>query len=286
MNDTIITSKLMGGVGNQLFQIATAYAYARKYNANLLFQLMQFDGCRQGSHPSKYYGSLYKKLQFVDQLPVQYQISEDGFTYSPIDNKVKAVLSMQKDPIISLYGYWQSDLYFQEYAKEIKELFTPSEGIVSYLEKNTSIFSRYPKLKESHDSCFIGIRRGDYLKYADVHNPCGMTYYKKAMETLKKERYYIASDDIEWCKANFKGDQYTFFEIQDDLEQLLVSTLFKNYIISNSSFHWWASFLSVYENPTIIAPDKWLFGADATPDKYYSVYRKDMIVIERPIEIT
>jgi len=111
-----------------------------------------------------------------------------------------------------------------------------------------------------------------------------MDYYKKAMDLVPATKYYIASDDIAWCKANFVGDQYVFFDIQDDLIQLFVGCLFNKYILSNSTYHWWMSFLSVYEKPTVVAPDKWVFGPDAKWEQYSSIYRKGMIVVERLIE--
>ena len=187
---------------------------------------------------------------------------------------------------MSFKGYFQSDHYFNEYSSEIKELFTPYGGIVSYLKKNSDIFSTFPELESTNDYCFIGVRRGDYITYSDVHNPCGMTFYNGAMSHMQKERYYILSDDVEWCKEKFVGNQFRFFEIKDDLIQLFASCLFKNYIISNSTFYWWGSFLSIYDSPRIIAPDKWLFGKDVTPDKYYTIYRKSMEILERPIETT
>jgi hypothetical protein len=282
-NQITITSKLLGGVGNQMFQIAIAYALAKEYNANLLFELFQFSGCRQGSHPSKYYASLYSKLNFQKTVSIDIQISEDGFVYQDISEHIKRAILFGKR-VISLFGYWQSDLYFRKYSKEIKQLFTPEGGFVKYLETHSTLLEKYPELKLDHDYCFIGVRRGDYITYADVHNPCGMTYYRKAMERMNKKRYYIASDDIEWCKKQFCGDQYIFFEIDDDLEQLCLNTLFKNYIISNSSYYWWGSFLSRYEKPFVIAPDKWVFGPTATYDKYSTIYREDMIVLERPVE--
>lgn len=282
---TYISSNLMGGVGNQMFQIAIAYATARGYHKKLLFKKMQFDGCRQGSHPSKYYTNLFQKLSFVESLPNSIIISEKGFPYSSPESDVQLALKMDV-PGISFHGYWQSDLYFRQYSQEIKELFTPRGGIVSYLEEHSDLFIEFPELKESHDYCFIGVRRGDYITHAHVHNPCGMTYYSNAINKMKKERYYISSDDIEWCKEHFQGDEYRFFTLKDDLLQLFATSLFKNYIISNSTFYWWGSFMSIYKNPTIVAPDKWIFGADVTPEKYDTIYRESMTVLERPIELT
>ncbi len=281
---TIVTSKLKGGVGNQLFQIALAYATARKHNLKLVFQKQQFDGCRQGTHPSRYYNNLYEKLTFVDQISEPTVVlNERQWAYTPVDDTVTKLL---KDNVKSLTfdGYWQSDMYFRAYESEIRELFTPVGGVKAYLEQHTTFFSRYPELKEEHDFCFIGVRRGDYITHADFHNPCGMTFYTAGMKAMNRPRYYILSDDIAWCKENFKGEQFYFLECQDDLEQLLASALFRNYIISNSSFYWWGSYLSVYKSPVIIAPDKWMFGPDVTIDKYYSIYRDCMHVLQRPIE--
>ena len=109
-----------------------------------------------------------------------------------------------------------------------------------------------------------------------------MTYYNEALSKMNKKKYYILSDDIEWCKKKFQGDKFVYMEmyINEDKYMLLTLALFKNYIISNSTFYWWGSFLSIYENTRIIAPDKWV-----SKDKYWSVYRKNMEVIERPIEM-
>ena len=82
-----------------------------------------------------------------------------------------------------------------------------------------------------------------------------------------------------WVKQHFVGDQYVYLDIKDDLIKFLTIALFKNYIIANSSFHWWGSFLSVYEDPQIIAPDKWCAGSDHT------IYRSSMKILERPVEI-
>ena len=48
-----------------------------------------------------------------------------------------------------------------------------------------------------------------------------------------------------------------YLDIEDDLQALYAITLFSKYIISNSTFHWWGSYLSIYKDPVIIAPSKW-----------------------------
>jgi len=273
----IVTSQLKGGIGNQLFQIALAYSTARKLNANIAFNT---DGwvARQGSHPLKYSKSLYQKLTFKTlNATNKVVIPEQMASYY----RVTPDLPDTFEGLIHYDGYWQSEKHFSEYRTEIRNLFTPSEGIISYLETNTNIFETYPELKSPNDYCFVGVRRGDYITYAHHHNPCGMTYYNKALSRTNNSCYYVLSDDIEWCKKNFIGDKFKFLEIQDDLTQLLVSTLFKTYIISNSTFYWWGSYLSIHgDDVTIYAPDKWAcIGIEPT------IYTDKMIVLERPVEV-
>jgi len=281
-----VTASMLGGIGNQLFQIAVAYAMSRELNCHLKFQKNQFGGCRQGSHPSTYYNNIYQKLDFVDNLQVTNNVKEKGWEYQSITEDVNNTLRMSAgDATICLEGYFQSDKYFKAYSSEIKDLFTPKGGIVAFLEANSTILTRFPELKQPNDFAFIGIRRGDYVTYANVHNPCGMTYYNMAMDRMKKEKYYILTDDFEWARAKFVGDQYIFLDnIKEDIHQLFTISLFKNYIMSNSTFYWWGSFLSVYPEPQIIAPDKWIFGPHVQKHQYWSVYRDGMHVLERPVE--
>jgi len=177
-------------------------------------------------------------------------------------------------------GYFQSENYFKDYSNEIKELFTPIEGVINYLENNSNLFDLFPELKQQDiNFCLIGVRRGDYLKYKDKLNPYGKDYYDKAIKYMNKTKYYILSDDFNWCKQTFIGPEYIFLENFNDTIHLYIIMLFNNYIISNSTFYWWGSYLSIYNSPNIIVPDKWVKGYNSK--KYYTIYRKNMTIINR-----
>jgi hypothetical protein len=111
-----------------------------------------------------------------------------------------------------------------------------------------------------------------------------MDYYTKAMRACPADVYYIASDDLPWCRQHFLGPQYVFMDIEDDLQQFFIGTLFSKYIIGNSTYNWWMSYLSVKSDTIIIAPDKWIY-ADKPASAHQTIYRQDMIVIERAIEV-
>jgi len=263
----MITVDLQGGLGNQLFQIATGYATAKALGRSFYLRRNHFSGCGQGSHPSRYYDTIYKKIPLVD-TNIDVTVHEHGFVYSPIIGRIPS-------GTVALRGYFQSEQYFKQFSTEIKGLFA----------SEISLCTKYPELAEDHDYCFIGVRRGDYLHGANsaIHNPCGLSYYTEAIQRMDKSRYYIASDDIAWCRANFVGDQFRFIEA-DDIETFYIMALFKNYIIANSTFHWWGSYMSKYDRPRIIAPDKWVFGPNANKEQYWSIYRDNMEILERLIE--
>jgi len=274
----------MGGLGNQMFQIASTFALAKRFGSPWFIEDGQLGAMGQGHHPRTYYTTVYRK------------VPRSNCTFTPVhEHKERQWTFYDSGPYIEpflpthtivLNGYFQSNRHFYGYDKEVKALFTPFEGLYEWLKANTTVFQTYPELLELSNvsnACYMGVRRGDYLKvHGDFHNVCEMNYYEMAMSKFPPtQRYFIASDDIAWCKENFKGDQFTFFDIEDDAVQLYVGALFKNYILSNSSFHWWASFLSVHENPTIYVPNKWVFGPHVQWSQYSTVYREDMRVLER-----
>ena len=67
------------------------------------------------------------------------------------------------------------------------------------------------------------------------------------------------SDDIEWCKQTFEGDNNVFVEKQDDVLDLYLMSKITNNIIANSSFSWWAAWLNENKDKTVISPKEW-FG--------------------------
>jgi len=276
-----ITCNLMGGIGNQLFQIASAFSLAKRFGIPYSIEDGQLSAMGQGNHPSKYYSTVYKKVPRTKSLtkPIHHH-KEQQWTFYDIGYAIEPFLHTCT---IRLDGYFQSDQHFYGFDKEVKSLFTPTEGIKEWLKTNSTLFQCHPELfDDDNTACYIGVRRGDYLKvHGNFHNVCDFAYYVQAMAKFSEgQRYYIATDDIAWCREHFKGAQFTFFEL-DDTVQLYAGALFKNYILSNSTFHWWTSFLSIHETPTIYVPNKWVFGPQAKWDQYSTIYREGMCVLDR-----
>lgn len=278
-----------GGLGNQLFQICHGYALAQKFNAKLYIINKPDHDYRQGNPPAKYEKTIFSKLKLVPNIQVKtpFILREEKWSYQDTSKVIQNALeSGNHDQILIQHGFFSSEIYFKDYRENIIELFTPCEGVRNWLSSQSPsvVFRQFPELLSDIDRgyCFLGVRRTDYLQYSE-HNPCSIEYFTEAMNLMNASRYYISSDDIEWCKSVFVGEKFRFFEVDDDLVQFYAGTLFSRYIISNSSYHWWISYMSECANPIVIAPDKWVGGPNCRKEDYWSIYRNGMKVIERNI---
>lgn len=115
------------------------------------------------------------------------------------------------------------------------------------------------------NSVCVSIRRGDYLdsKYSNTFHICDETYIRKAIEKAQQlisdPVFIFFSDDIEWVKQNIKTNSPSFYETGKDpvWEKLRLMYSCKHFIISNSTFSWWAQYLSRNQNKIVISPDHW-----------------------------
>lgn len=98
-----------------------------------------------------------------------------------------------------IYGYFQSEKYFDNIKDIIKRDFT----LWNILDNDNK---RILNDIKNNNSVSIHIRRGDYLKIADTQSICTLLYYQRAIEKIcsiiEKPKFYIFSNDISWCKKN------------------------------------------------------------------------------------
>lgn len=242
-----VTIKLLGGLGNNLFQIACAYSYALKHKKELVLVNEKF-GATHNSLDS-YKGSFLSNVDFVSGLNTSgfNSYNEPGFNYNEIP-------SIEGDVFIQ--GYYQSEKYFKEHSKEVKELFScPKEFI-------DDIKSKYKDLL-SKNTCSIHVRRGDYLNSPDHHPVVGLNYFMKAMKKFPKDCIFLVfSDDVKWCKENFPaiGEKFFIIESGNDIEDFALMTMCDHNCIANSSFSWWAAWLNDNPDKIVVAPNRW-FGS-------------------------
>lgn len=258
----MISSYLLGGLGNQMFQIATTYSLAKEMDVDYL---IDFDLCHtpaQGNTSNKYKDNIFKNIKNgkVDTAGKR-QHNEPTFSY----------VELPKQDDIILRGYFQSEKYFEKHSDYIKKfLFDFSVEMMDEVETYLDTISYDEQITAVH------VRRGDYLKSPNFHPVCTIEYYKEAMEKIGGNFMFI-SDDIEWCKDNFKGDNIFFSPFTNELDDLYLMMSCENQIIANSSFSWWGTYLCRWDDNKVIAPSRW-FGSQG-PQDTQDIYLDNWIII-------
>ena len=155
----------------------------------------------------------------------------------------------------NIYAYLQSTKYFNHIEKEVREDFQFKNQIVSPCQD---------MINQVEDPIALHVRRTDYITNCDNHPPCPKEYYDEALSMFDSNRVVIIfSDDPEWCNEQFKDDRFLVSEGGDNIADLCMMSLCSDFIIANSSFSWWGSWLCENEKKRIIAPKKW-FGTGYT----------------------
>ncbi len=239
----MIYSILKGRIGNNLFQIAAGYTLAVRNNSDFTAYIPDFilpepDKCTLKKYLEQFNDNLLRKIRFTEHLPNGCEIYHE-----PEDLSFKEI-PFKNELVIN--GYFQSEKYFDK--KLVRDLFSIDKSTAKYIE------SRYGEiLKKGITS--INIRRGDFVSRPHLHPVCSMKYFKEAVEYFgRNSDFFVISDDIEWCKRQFKGENYFFIEDEPPAIDLYLQTLCSNNIISNSSFSWWSAWLNLNPVKTVIAP--------------------------------
>lgn len=239
-----------GRLGNQLFQFATIYTYAKRNNLEVIlplvgdtddkYQRLEIDKCFNLNCKQE------KNLNFI-----KYLYKEQNFCF---DDKI---LNINLDNL-DFFGYFQSEKYFTDFSDNLRLILSFKDFIV---DKSIKIFKNFNP--ESRQSVSIHIRRGDYVGSNSLNHPVlPETYYVDCLNLFSKESiFFVFSDDIEWCRSNkiFAGNNFKFVETNDHFVDLCLMSMCNHNIIANSSYSWWGAWLNSDKNKSVVAPDPW-FG--------------------------
>lgn len=240
---------VIGGLGNQLFQIAAGYAYSKKYDKKLIINPARWNA-GQGNNPLYYKDSIFKNFEYATKYPTDtINILEKRFNYDELPYQIGDV---------SLNGYFQSLKYFEEVENEFISLLNLPKINIDNL-KGLS-----PYIVGMH------IRRGDYLKYKNIHYVCDTNYFNYFFNKFKDIPIKVFTDSIEDVIKEFK-QPYDIIHSQSDVKELTYMSQCDIIVGSNSTFSWWASLIG---QKICHFPSKWF--ADGRQDD--DIFRTDMIL--------
>jgi Glycosyl transferase family 11 len=243
-DEEFVTVVLNGGLGNQMFEVAAAYAYGQNHQKKLIMD----HSIKNISKRSTYFDTKFKWTR-NDVLKKSWkECKEKRFMFDE--------LPLVKGDV-KLVGYFQSSKYFDEYRKDIVDLYNTTK---------VKLPTEIEGVKVS-----VHFRRGDYVGHA-MHTNQQMQYYIYAVKLLQTFDYdlnlVIFSDDIVWCKENLAslwreqtGVKLTYLDeymenVTDEEEMSLMSQC-DHHIIANSSFSWWGAYMDLKPDAKTVAPKQW-----------------------------
>ena len=225
-----------GGLGNQLFQIASTIGIAKNNNVPFGFPFWK-----------DYQEYFANRLPILTNVNRVITIIHNGNFYKEFKLNPKVNYDLQ--------GYFQSWKYFEHCKDTVDRFF--------YIDIPSWVTSQNKEYVSIH------IRRGDYIHLSHIHTNLSETdYYRKAISYFdSNQKFQVYSDDIDWCKENFKGQNFTYVEIDKDVKDLHSMSTCSSNIIANSSFSWWAAYLNRTPDKVVIAPQRYLMVDDKIEDR-------------------
>lgn len=242
--------KFQGRLGNQLFQYYFLL-YLKSRNKRLIY----FFPNPHHAYLSKYFDlgwyhnlTLGSKLYSVAMRLIAKLLN---FREIPVHNFVAPkVVHVQNGVIYN--GYFQSDYYLRH---------TPEKKLIRIKKKYTNLFDReFGAVFARQKTVVVHIRRTDYLAYGKRDISLPIAYFKKQLDTIENlddYRVFFVSDDMEFVKREFPHRANFEFSSNSEIMDFQLILNADVAIISNSTFAWWAAWLSP-KNNFVIAPENWM----------------------------
>ena len=248
---SFVTCDFQGQLGNQMFQVAAAVAYALDHQYEARFP--DLGNAKDGPANCQF---VFHRLN-TSPFP--------GFTKFEIYSEELATHHTKYAPFPSeegqnlrLNGFFQTDRYFAHHAEEIRRLFAPTRDILK------KIYGEYGRLLKGnsvavHVRTFLPDQRRP--GQADFCGGADWSYYMWAIRQFSKDSIFLVfSDAIDWVERHFPKTSRTIYFIRDNPHyiNLYTMSLCKHQVVSpESTFSWWAAWLNSNPNKKVICPSTW-----------------------------
>lgn len=300
-----ILSHLIGGLGNQLFQYAAAFALARREGAQLRIDNCVYDYALDLTH---YYH--LKHFTHGNRLVATSRAARFAYKLSSAERQgLRPIASLTRfalgvtdvheakpyhyHPIqlpapaparLRLRGYWQSPHYFDDVQDALRQSLTFADPLSDTARQIDA------RIQSSYNPVSLHVRRGDYLRVRP-EAVLPIAYYQNAINHLAQSipdpTYFVFSDDIAWARTHLPlPGQPIFVTANAPLpahEDLRLMSRCRYHIIANSSFSWWGAWLNPRPDKRVIAPKFWL----GTPDSHYpDLYPTEWTILDNTLKMS
>ncbi len=281
MNLTV--TKLIGGLGNQLFQYAVGRAVSLQNRSELVLDDSPFIEYTDRKYsldsfaipqrfPSEEEASIIRSsLAAENVVPEKRRFFLNKFFRRARQQNLKIIKEsrfphfepeiLALPPNVYLDGYWQSARYFQQIEEVLRKDLQLIKPLSPYsLNLRSQIMQK--------EAVSLHIRRADYISSSYILNLIGICeppYYHQAiseiLQRVPKAHFFIFSDEPGWAKANLKlPEAHTLVEPPaptKDYEDMILMSNCQHHIIANSTYSWWGAWLNPSKSKVVIAPKKW-----------------------------
>ena len=270
MPDRAITTRLQGGLGNQLFQYCAGRALAEARNVPLLLDTRWYQQRKDRLFELRHFshaGVVATRRQLPPLPPthlarriVRRWLARTGRLVVERANEYDERLATAR-PGTYLHGYWQVPAYFQHMETMLRDE-------LRFTTLPSSPNARMLQDLKATPSISVHIRRGDYLspQNARIFAVCNAAYYSTAARTILARtgndyRFVIFSDDPDWANDNIRlpGDCVHVDWNRDPhgWEDMRLMSACKHHIIANSTFSWWGAWLNPDPGKIVVSPKTW-----------------------------
>ena len=274
-DEKYVSCYLMGGLGNQLFQIFATIAYGIQNERHVV--LPHTDKLTSGTIRNTYWDTFLQSIEkthtvnntgnvHTNQTVLRFPaVRESGFVYTPIPH-------VSNNEFL-LYGYYQSYKYFETVNDRLFEMINLESQQNKVIQKTALEFFYNFELK----NISMHFRIGDYKTIQDCHPLMTYEYYEKALKYIidhsPRDQYQVLyfheevdTEDVNVIvnklKQNVSFTNINFIRVQNDLEdweQMLLMSCCNHNIIANSTFSWWGAYFNTRSDKVICYPSLW-FG--------------------------
>jgi len=242
------------GLGNQIFEYVFVQYLKKKFPKETIY------GYYNSKFLDKHNGLEIHKM-FDIELPPQTKWSNSVAllcrALSRFNFGIKSTDNNYSEKAVYFDGWWQDKRFFFDTVKTIKF----RQPLMDEVNKKLldAIYSS--------ESVSLHVRRGDYLAPTHVQQYggiCTLDYYKKAIDIIMgkyaRPRFFVFSNDIEWCKANLEIINAVYVSNNvgsDSWKDMYLMSRCKANVLANSSFSYWGAMLNVNSLQTVVFPKRW-----------------------------
>ena len=258
----IVYLNLHGGLGNQLFQVAAAYAYAKKngrdlhvlykpkpdsYGRTLLVDQLLSDQIRREIvfQSKAEMGIAFRIGRKIRRKMFPATFIKEDFASAYKDNQLN---ELPPNGSVELFGFWQDEEFFLPVVEDLRD------NLKIDIALDPPYQELYHKINNSNSVC-IGVRL--YEDNGDDHTPEAEARFQDLVE--RADRLEILFPDVQFFV--FSSSENKILEeicdgrgnyrlarakdgITDTLQTLKMMAHCRHHIFNQSTYYWWAAWLS------------------------------------------